>query len=91
MSVREGLQPQDALAALTLSGASQLGLADRIGSLEIGKDADLVVLSGPPLSVYTHVEQTWVEGERVFDRSDPVDLLYATGGYGVADRIEAPQ
>ena len=41
----------------------------------------LVVLSGPPLSVWTHVEQTWVEGAKVFDRSDPADLRYAVGGW----------
>ena len=44
-----------------------LGLDSRVGSLEAGKDADFVVLSGDPLSVYTHVEQTWVEGKKVFD------------------------
>ena len=44
---------------------------------------DLVVLSGDPLSVYTHVLETWVEGERIFDRCDPDQELWATGGYGV--------
>jgi imidazolonepropionase-like amidohydrolase len=54
----------------------------RIGTLEPGKDADFIVLSGDPLSVYTHVEQTWVEGLKVFDRSNPEDRKVATGGYG---------
>ena len=40
------------------------------------------MLSGDPLSVYTHVLETYVEGVRVFDRADPKDRLYATGGYG---------
>ena len=55
----------------------------RVGSLGTGKDADFIVLSGDPLSVYTHVEQTWIEGKKVFDRSVPEDRLYATGGYGI--------
>jgi cytosine/adenosine deaminase-related metal-dependent hydrolase len=56
---------------------------DHIGSLEKGKDADFIVLSGDPLSVYTLVEQTWIEGKKVFDRSNPEDLKYATGGLDV--------
>ncbi len=83
MSVRYGMSREKALEGLTLTGARQLGLADRVGSLEDGKDADLVILSGDPLSVYTRVEETWVEGEQVFDRSDPEHLRYALGGYGV--------
>ena len=47
-----------------------------------GKDADFVVLSGDPLSVYTRVEQTWVEGRKVFDLANPADHLFAVGGYG---------
>ena len=61
-----------------------LDLGDRIGTLDPGKDADFVVLSGPPFSVYTHVLETWIEGQKVFDRSNPQDLRYATGGFGVA-------
>jgi hypothetical protein len=41
-----------------------------------------VVLSGDPLSVYTRVLETWVEGERVFDLARPEDQLVANGGYG---------
>lgn len=86
LAVRGGMSEPGALAALTLNGAEMLGLASRIGSLEPGKDADLVVLSGAPFSVWTHVEQTWVEGRPVFDRSDPLDHLYATGGWEQAAR-----
>jgi imidazolonepropionase-like amidohydrolase len=83
MAVRAGLPRDVALEALTLAGARQLGLADRVGSLERGKDADLVVLSGDPFSVYTQVLETWVEGERVYDASDPEQRKYAVGGWQV--------
>ncbi len=89
LGVRGGLSRDLALRAMTLSGAEMLDLQDRIGSLEAGKDADFIVLSGDPLSVYTKVEQTWVEGQRVFSRDDPQDRLYQVGGYG-AGRDQAP-
>jgi hypothetical protein len=44
------------------------------------------VLSGNPFSVYTKVLETWIEGEKVFDRSRPEDLRYSTGGFQIADR-----
>jgi imidazolonepropionase-like amidohydrolase len=81
--VRAGLSFEKSLEALTLAGAEMLGLDERIGSLEKGKDADFIILSGDPLSVYTKVEQTWVEGEKVFDLSNPEDHKYAVGGYEV--------
>ncbi|MHB8865101.1 MAG: amidohydrolase family protein, partial [Pirellulaceae bacterium] len=82
LAVRGGMSRPAALKALTLAGAEILDLQDRIGSLDPGKDADFVVLSGDPLSVYTHVLETWVEGNKAFDRTDPEDRLYAVGGYG---------
>ncbi len=84
LAVRAGCSRQKALEGLTLAGAEMLELQDRIGSLAPGKDADFVILSGDPFSVYTHVEQTWVEGRKVFDRADPKDRLYQTGGYGAS-------
>jgi imidazolonepropionase-like amidohydrolase len=88
LAVRAGMSREKALRALTLSGAEMIDLGDRVGSLKVGKDADLVVLSGDPLSVYTKVLETWVEGVRVFDRENAKDRLYAEGGYG-AGRDEA--
>ena len=85
LAVRGGMPRDKALAAVTLANAKMLELDARVGSLEPGKDADFIVLSGDPLSVYTHVEQTWVEGRNVFDRSLPEDRLYAVGGYGAGD------
>ncbi|MBA4156835.1 MAG: amidohydrolase family protein [Gemmatimonadetes bacterium] len=83
LGVRSGMSREKALEAMTLAGARMMDMADRVGSLERGKDADFIILSGDPLSTYTHVEQTWVEGAKVFDRSDPRDRVYAVGGYGV--------
>ena len=85
LGVRAGMTRQGALEALTINNARILGLADRLGSLAAGKDADFIVLSGDPLSTYTHVEQTWVEGAKVFDRANPSDHLYAVGGPGAGD------
>lgn len=83
LGVRAGMSRQRALEAMTIAGARMMDLADRVGSLERGKDADFLVLSGDPLSVYTHVEQTWVEGRPVFDRANPAHRGYAMGGFGV--------
>lgn len=89
LGVRGGMSRAGALAAVTLAGAKMLDLDKRIGSLEVGKDADFVVLSSDPLSVYAKVLETWVEGRKVFDRSLPEDHLHAVGGFG-AGRDQAP-
>jgi imidazolonepropionase-like amidohydrolase len=85
LAVRAGMSRDKALYALTMAGAIMLDMQDRIGSLEAGKDADFIVLSGDPLSVYTHVLETWVEGKKVFDRSNPEDYIRAVGGKGASD------
>jgi imidazolonepropionase-like amidohydrolase len=84
LGVRAGLSREGALRSLTLAGAEMLDLGDRVGSLTPGKDADFIILSGDPFSVYTRVEQTWVEGEKVFDLATPEGKLAAEGGYGAA-------
>ena len=83
LAVRNGMSRAAALEALTLVPARMLGLEDRVGSLEAGKDADFVLLSGDPFSVYTTVEQTWVEGRLIYDRSNPEHRRYAVGGHNV--------
>jgi imidazolonepropionase-like amidohydrolase len=80
--VRGGMSREGALAAVTLANARMLNLDSRIGTLERGKDADFVILSGDPLSVYTRVLETWVEGVKRFDLDDPDDRLVAEGGRG---------
>ncbi len=88
LAVRAGMSREKALYGMTMANAIMLDLQTRVGSLETGKDADFVVLSGDPLSVYTHVLETWVEGKRVFDRSNAKDLLTATGGDGASSDKE---
>ena len=83
LAVRNGMTRERALYGMTLAGARMLDLHERVGSLEVGKDADFIILSGDPLSTYTRVEQTWVEGRKLFDLADPRDRAYAVGGYNV--------
>jgi imidazolonepropionase-like amidohydrolase len=65
-----GLSETEALATVTINPAKQLGLEKRIGSIEVGKDADLAIFNGHPLNGYARCEMTLVEGEVYFQRSD---------------------
>ena len=65
-----GLSETDALKLVTLNPAIQLGIAKHVGSLEVGKDADLAVWSGYPLSVYAKCIQTFIDGDVYFQRRD---------------------
>ncbi|HVW38209.1 MAG TPA: amidohydrolase family protein, partial [Pirellulales bacterium] len=90
IAVRGGLDEETALKAITLYPAQAMHLDERVGSLEKGKDADFVVLSGAPFSVYTRVLETYIEGRRAFNLDDDKDRLYQTGGFALADRDQAP-
>lgn len=87
LAVRAGMPRDKALEALTMAGARMLDLADRIGSLSVGKDADFVVLDGDPFALRTRVRETWVEGRRVFDLADPKDEIHANGGFGAGQPL----
>ncbi|HKP85777.1 MAG TPA: amidohydrolase [Blastocatellia bacterium] len=63
-----GLTEEEALRTVTLNSAIQLGIDKRVGSIDVGKDADLVIFSQHPFSVYTMPEMTIIEGEVYFDR-----------------------
>ncbi len=69
-----GMDPVRALRLVTLNGAIQLGVGDRTGSIEVGKDADLALWNGDPLSVYSRVEWTMVDGIVEFERRDAFGL-----------------
>jgi imidazolonepropionase-like amidohydrolase len=61
----------DAIKWITINAAWALGLHDRIGSIETGKNADVVLWSANPLSVYARAEKVWVDGALLYDRLDP--------------------
>ena len=68
---------EEALKFVTLNPAKQLRIADRVGSLEPGKDADLVIWSASPLSTYARCEQTWIDGRRYFDLGEDAAMRAA--------------
>ncbi len=68
LAVREGMPEEDALRAITINPAEIIGVADRVGSIEVGKDADLVVFSGHPFDYLTVAETVLVNGEVVYRR-----------------------
>ncbi len=66
VALRGGLDRDDALRSITIEPARRLGVADRVGSLEVGKDADMVILDGGPLSATTRVLKVIIDGEIVY-------------------------
>lgn len=69
LAVKEGMDEQEALKAITINAAEVLGMKDRIGSLEVGKDADIVIFDGHPFNVTSKSEYVFINGEIVFRRS----------------------
>src|SRR5207247_10121462 len=67
-----GVPPEEAIKFVTLNPAKSLKIDYRVGSLEVGKDADFSIWNGSPLSPYAACQQTWIEGRKYFDR--PQDL-----------------
>jgi imidazolonepropionase-like amidohydrolase len=65
LAVAEGMDEGDALKSVTLWPAQITGIAERVGSLEVGKDADLAIYSGHPLDVRARAEAVFIDGERV--------------------------
>lgn len=65
-----GIPEEEALSFVTLNPAKQLRIDNRVGSIEAGKDADIAIWSGHPLSTLTKCEQTWIDGRKYFDLKD---------------------
>jgi imidazolonepropionase-like amidohydrolase len=66
------LTDEEALSLITLNPAKQLGIENRVGSIEVGKDADLAIFEGHPLSVYAIPLMTFVDGVKYFDRANDI-------------------
>jgi len=65
-----GMTEDEALKTITFNGAAQLGVEKRVGSIEVGKDADLAIWNNHPLSVFASVETTFIDGEVFFDKAE---------------------
>ena len=65
MAIKAGMDPFDALKAITINPAEHIGVADRVGSLEVGKDADVVITNGCPFEVMTEVKAVFIDGVQV--------------------------
>ncbi|MBK9153639.1 MAG: amidohydrolase [Chloracidobacterium sp.] len=69
-----GVPEEDSLKMITLNPAIQLGIGKRTGSIEVGKDADIVIWSGHPFSAFSRAETTMIEGETYFDRAADAEM-----------------
>ncbi len=77
MAVREGMEPEEAIRAITLNPAEVLGIADRVGSIEEGKDADLVLWEGDPLDIRHRTLRVWQHGQQVMHRDEQGQPVFA--------------
>jgi len=78
LCVRYGMEEEDALKALTIRGAEAVNLDNRIGSIEEGKDADLVFLDGEPFEFFTSVEMVMIDGRIEYKREAAENVQFAT-------------
>jgi imidazolonepropionase-like amidohydrolase len=74
-----GIKPEEALLFVTLNPAKQLMIDDHVGSLEAGKDADLVIWSGDPLSAFTRCEATFIDGRELYSLADDAKMRARDG------------
>ena len=76
-AMRDGLAvgidvgPEDAITWITANPAKAMGILDRTGTLEVGKNADIVVWDGDPFSVYTKASKVFIDGALLYDADDP--------------------
>ena len=80
MAAGLGLTRDQAIEAVTTTPAAMLGLGKRVGSLEVGKDGNVVLFSGDPLSVTSFVERVVIDGHEVYDRSKDVRMKHLLKG-----------
>lgn len=90
--VKAGVRRRTALKAITINPAKLLGISDRVGSLEVGKVANVVVLSGDPLDFNTWVDLVYINGIQAYDRSRDVRLKQLLGEEPPeVEQIESPK
>jgi len=77
-AVSGGLDEQTALEAITITAAEILGVADRVGSLQVGKDADIIILDGHPFHYSTFVEFTLINGKVLYDKKQSTYFSHIT-------------
>lgn len=70
MAVKAGMKPFDALKAITINPAKHVGIEERVGSLEVGKDADIVITNGNPFEISTTIEQVYINGALIFSNEE---------------------
>jgi imidazolonepropionase-like amidohydrolase len=70
LAIRYGMDPEDALRALTINAARIAEVDERVGSLEVGKDGDLVVIDGPWYELTSRIERVYVDGRLAFDLAE---------------------
>jgi len=68
-----GLTETEALSLITINPAKQLMIDSKVGSLEVGKDADVLLYDGPPLSNFSKVVKVWIDGHQYFDRDQDIE------------------
>lgn len=68
--VKAGLSKEEAMKALTINAAEIIGIADRVGSIKVGKDADFVIFDGDPLEIMTNCSAVFIDGKKIFERND---------------------
>ena len=59
------MDPFQALQAITINPAKHVGIADRVGSIEVGKDADILITDGNPMEVSTKIEKVYIDGKLI--------------------------
>ena len=75
LSVKAGLSMQEGLRAITINAARICGVADRMGSVEVGKDADFAIFDGNPMEVFTNTLLTVIDGKIVYRNENTKTLL----------------
>ncbi|HEY9292678.1 MAG TPA: amidohydrolase [Microlunatus sp.] len=89
LSVKDGLDRDTALRALTINPAEMLGLDDRVGSLEVGKDGDVVIWSGDPLDIMSRAERVIIDGRPVYSFDHDQGVGVTADPYTVLRRTAA--